>query len=91
MTRNIADWAIVGSAWPTLSVAGMKLSGTIRQPKPRIGYELGENVRVTEGPFTNFTGVIREVYPERGKIRVMVSIFGRATPVELDFLQVERV
>ena len=44
-----------------------------------------------EGPFTNFTGVIREVHPERGKLKVMVSIFGRATPVELEFLQVERV
>jgi transcriptional antiterminator NusG len=68
-----------------------QMRGETTEPKPRIGYELGENVRVTEGPFTNFTGVIREVYPERGKIRVMVSIFGRATPVELDFLQVERV
>jgi len=68
-----------------------QMSGEATEPKPRIGYELGENVRVTEGPFTNFTGVIREVYPERGKLKVMVSIFGRATPVELDFLQVERV
>lgn len=60
-------------------------------PKPRMAFDLGENVRVIEGPFTNFTGVIREVHPERGKLKVMVSIFGRATPVELEFLQVERV
>ena len=54
-------------------------------------FEAGENVRVIEGPFTNFTGVIDEVNLERGKLRVMVSIFGRATPVELDFLQVEKI
>jgi transcriptional antiterminator NusG len=60
-------------------------------PKPKVLFEAGENVRVIEGPFTNFTGVIDEVNLERGKLRVMVSIFGRATPVELDFLQVEKI
>jgi transcriptional antiterminator NusG len=67
------------------------MRGESTEAKPRVDFDLGENVRVTEGPFSNFTGVIREVNPERGKIKVMVSIFGRATPVELDFLQVERV
>jgi transcription termination/antitermination protein NusG len=61
------------------------------KPKPKVLFEAGENVRVVEGPFTNFTGVIDEVNLERGKLRVMVSIFGRATPVELDFLQVEKI
>lgn len=67
------------------------MRGESAEAKPRVDFDLGENVRVTDGPFSNFTGVIREVNPERGKLKVMVSIFGRATPVELDFLQVERV
>lgn len=65
--------------------------GEPAKPKPKVLFEAGENVRVVEGPFTNFTGVIDEVNLERGKLRVMVSIFGRATPVELDFLQVEKI
>jgi transcriptional antiterminator NusG len=65
--------------------------GEPAKPKPKVLFEAGENVRVIEGPFTNFTGVIDEVNLERGKLRVMVSIFGRATPVELDFLQVEKI
>lgn len=62
-----------------------------KKPKPLIFFEKGENVRVVEGPFSNFTGVIDEVNHDRGKLRVMVNIFGRATPVELEFLQVEKV
>jgi len=61
------------------------------KPKPKVMFEKGENVRVIDGPFTNFSGVIDEVNPERGKLKVMVSIFGRATPVELEFLQVEKI
>ena len=57
--------------------------------KPEIPYQVGEQVRVIDGPFTGFSGLIDEVDGERGKVKVMVSIFGRATPVELDFLQVE--
>jgi transcriptional antiterminator NusG len=67
------------------------MRGEAAEPKPKVLFELGENVRVIDGPFTNFTGVIKEVHPERGKLKVMVSIFGRSTPVELEFLQVERV
>ncbi len=63
--------------------------GTLR-PKPKIEFEKGENVRVMSGPFANFTGVVEEVRPDKSKLRVMVSIFGRATPVELDFYQVEK-
>ncbi|RMF17603.1 MAG: transcription termination/antitermination factor NusG [Candidatus Dadabacteria bacterium] len=61
------------------------------EPQLRIRFEPGENVRVIEGPFANFTGVIQEVNDEKGKIQVMVSIFGRNTPVELDFTEVEKV
>ena len=60
------------------------------RPKPRISFENGETVRVIDGPFANFTGLVVEVKPEKQKIRVNVSIFGRATPVELDFAQVEK-
>ena len=60
-------------------------------PQLRVRFEQGETVRVTEGPFANFSGVIQEVNDEKGKIRVMVSIFGRNTPVELDFTEVEKV
>lgn len=63
--------------------------GAVR-PKPKILFERGENVRVVDGPFTNFTGIVDEVKPEKGKLKVLVSIFGRATPVELDFVQVEK-
>ena len=63
----------------------------IQRPKPLVEFENGEEVRVIDGPFTNFNGVIEEVKPDKGKVRVMVSIFGRETPVELDFMQVEKL
>jgi len=61
-----------------------------QRPRPKYRFEKGDKVIVTEGPFTNFHGVVDEVKPERGKVRVMVSIFGRATPVELEFAHVQR-
>ena len=60
-------------------------------PTAKQDFQEGESVRVTEGPFMNFTGTIEEVRPDKQKLRVLVSIFGRATPVELDFVQVESV
>jgi len=61
------------------------------KPQPKFFFESGDEVRVIDGPFTNFNGTVEEVNPEKGKIRVLVSIFGRATPVELDFVQVSKL
>lgn len=61
------------------------------KPTPKVTFEKGEPVRVTEGPFTNFNGTIEEANVAKGKIKVMISIFGRATPVELETWQVEKV
>ena len=60
------------------------------KPKPKVVYEQGDTVRVTDGPFANFSATVEEVKPDKQKVRVLVSIFGRATPVELDFAQVEK-
>ncbi len=59
------------------------------KPMPKVVLEKGESVRVMEGPFTNLNGVVEEVNPEKGKVKVLVSIFGRSTPVELEYWQVE--
>jgi len=62
----------------------------VEKPKPKVEWEVGELVRVKEGPFTDFNGAIEEVNYDKSKVRVSVTIFGRATPVELDFQQVEK-
>lgn len=61
------------------------------KPKPKVAFETADTVRVVDGPFSGFNGTVEEVNPEKGRLRVLVSIFGRATPVELDFMQVEKV
>jgi len=60
------------------------------RPKPKVLFETGENVKVVDGPFADFNGTVEEVKADKGKLRVLISIFGRATPVELDFVQVEK-
>ncbi|OIP93368.1 MAG: transcription termination/antitermination factor NusG [Syntrophaceae bacterium CG2_30_49_12] len=61
--------------------------GTLK-PKPKFKFEVGDHIRIIDGPFINFEGVVDDVKVEKGKLRVIVSIFGRPTPVELDFIQV---
>lgn len=61
------------------------------QPRIKVSFRIGETVRIVEGPFADFMAVVDELYPERGKVRVLVSFFGRETPVEMDFLQVEKI
>jgi transcription termination/antitermination protein NusG len=59
--------------------------------KPKIRFDKGDNVKVIEGPFSNFTGSVEEIKPEKGKVKVLLNIFGRTTPVELDFMQIEKM
>lgn len=61
------------------------------KPRPKVSFKEGENVRVVDGPFANFSGTVEEVNTDKGKVKVLVSIFGRSTPVELDFIQVEKL
>lgn len=63
----------------------------VLRPKPKIKFEMGDKVQVIDGPFTNFTGVVDEVRADRGRVKVMISVFGRPTPVELEFTQLEKV
>ena len=59
-------------------------------PRIRVGFEKGQTVRITDGPFLDFMGSVDEIYPDRSKVKVLVSFFGRETPIELDFLQVDK-
>jgi transcriptional antiterminator NusG len=66
-------------------------ASSAERPRPKLSFEKNENVRIIDGPFTNFSGKVDEVNSDRNTLRVMVTIFGRSTPVELDFLQVEKI
>ncbi len=61
------------------------------EPRVKVGFQIGQSVRITDGPFQDFIGMVDEINAEKGKVKVLVSFFGRETPVELDFLQVERL
>ena len=67
-----------------------QISVAAEKPKPKFEFRIGETVRIVDGPFSNFTGQVEEINEDRSTLKVMVTIFGRATPVELEFLQVER-
>jgi transcriptional antiterminator NusG len=68
-----------------------KVEVAAENPKPKLEFERGESIKITDGPFKDFTGSVEEINADRSTLRVMVTIFGRATPVELDFYQVEKV
>ena len=68
-----------------------QIDGRKEKALPKVMYEIGETVKVTDGPFVNFDGVVDEINPDRGKLKVMVDIFGRSTPVELEYWQVEKI
>jgi transcriptional antiterminator NusG len=79
-------------AIPDQEVEGIKnqMSEGLLRPKHRMTFEKGDQVQVVDGPFSNFNGLVEAVNPDKGKVRVLVSIFGRSTPVELDFAQVKK-
>lgn len=68
-----------------------QIEGKKEKVKPKVHFEKGESVKINDGPFVNFNGIVDEVNPDKGKLKCMVSIFGRATSVELEYWQVERV
>ena len=69
----------------------LRLDETVEEPSVVISFKKGENIKIIDGPFTEFLGIVDEVTPERNKLKVLVTFFGRETPVELDFLQVEKL
>ena len=77
---------------PTEEVEPIKaqISASEETEKPKVNFEVGETIKINNGPFLNFSGVIEEIDPERGKLKVTVNIFGRNTPVELEYWQVEK-
>jgi len=86
----------VGPGSKPIPLSASEISHILKQmgmdePKPKVQYAVGESVRVIDGPFANFVGNIEEVLPDRRKIKVLVSMFGRETPVELDYYQVEKL
>jgi len=88
----------IGSGKKPIALSEDEVAGIIKQieekkekPIPKVIFEKGENVKLIDGPFTNFNGTIEEINPQKGKLKVSVSIFGRATPVELEYWQVERL
>jgi transcriptional antiterminator NusG len=88
--------SFVGSGNKPVPLAEKEVKGILKQmkqeaPKVRVEFQVGENVRVVDGPFTDFMGKVDEINPDRGKLKVLVNMFGRETPVELDLLQVEKI
>ena len=93
-TPNVTGF--VGSGGKPVSLKKDEVDKILKQmraetPKVKVGFKEGQSVRVTDGPFTDFVGIVDEVEIEKGKVKVLLSLFGRETPVELDFLQVEKL
>jgi transcriptional antiterminator NusG len=86
----------VGSGTRPVPLEPQEVKRILRQmrveaPKVKVGFEIGQSVRIVDGPFMDFVGQVDDINLEKGKVKVLVSFFGRETPVELDFLQVERM
>jgi transcriptional antiterminator NusG len=86
----------VGSGNKPVALREDEVSKILKQmdtdtPKVKVGFKQGQSVRVTDGPFSDFVGIVDEISTEKGKVKVLLSLFGRETPVELDFLQVEKL
>ncbi len=73
-----------------IDVIKAQISESEESEKPKVNFDVGETVKINDGPFLNFSGIIEEIEPERGKLKVTVNIFGRNTPVELEYWQVEK-
>ncbi|MDI6602453.1 MAG: transcription termination/antitermination protein NusG [Thermoanaerobacteraceae bacterium] len=89
-TRGVTGFVGPGSKPVPLTDAEIKALG-IKEATPTVEFSLGENVRVTAGPLANFIGRVEEIEMEKQKVKVLVSMFGRETPVELDFVQVQKI
>jgi len=86
----------VGSGGKPVPLVQEEVDQILRQmraeaPKVKVGFRQGQSVRVIDGPFTDFVGIVDEIGTDKGKVKVLLSLFGRETPVELDFLQVEKL
>ena len=97
MVRNTPGvTGFVGSGNKPVPLQEEEVNRVLRQmeaeaPKVKVGFRKGQSVRVTDGPFIDFMGVVDDISMEKGKVKVLLSLFGRETPVELDFLQVEKL
>ncbi|HEY87363.1 transcription termination/antitermination protein NusG [Candidatus Bathyarchaeota archaeon] len=97
MVRNTPGvTGFVGSGNKPVPLQEEEVNRVLRQmeaeaPKVKVGFRKGQSVRVTDGPFIDFMGVVDDISVEKGKVKVLLSLFGRETPVELDFLQVEKL
>ena len=88
---QLHQMALLQSAGKSAKEAKEAEARALEKPKPKYTFDRGESVRIIDGPFSNFQGVVEEVNLDRNTLKVMVTIFGRSTPVELDFLQVEKL
>ncbi len=93
-TQGVIGFVGVDRPSPTpqdeIDVIKAKMSESEDTERPKVNFEVGETVKINDGPFLNFSGVIEEIEPSRGKLKVTVNIFGRSTPVELEYWQVEK-
>ena len=106
MTLDDASWYVVrntpgvtgfvGSGNRPVPLADQEVKAILKQmeaeaPRVKVGYAKGQSVRITDGPFAEFIGTVDEIFADKGKVKVLLSFFGRETPVELDFLQIEKL